>query len=74
MFGKIVSSLLLLIGVGLQVFVPSHIIDVSGWSILGVPDQLTAIFVSLLFICAGLIGLYLFHYKFYAQKLDKKKV
>lgn len=73
MLAIVISSLLTAAGVALQFLVPLHIIDVRAFDPVGhVPPEIFAIFIGLVMIVLGICGLYLFHYKAVAEKLDAR--
>jgi len=65
------ACIFILIGFGLQILVPLQFIDVTGWGLFGIPDQISVVLLGTLLILLGTKCLYFGFYRDYARRLDK---
>jgi len=67
---KIISSLIIFIGIVGMLIVPSGLIEMEDFSLFNIPPEITAFFVSIIILVVGFVLLYVFHYRDLAKRLD----
>ena len=68
---RYLASILLVIGVLIQILVPLHIIDVRGHAIAGIPSEIVIVIGSAYLITLGIIMLYSTYYGRVAGKFQE---
>lgn len=71
--GTVLSLVLIAFGFAVQIIVPLHVIDLRTLRpILSMPPEIFAVFFGIILMVIGIYGLYLFHYKAVAERLDAR--